>query len=77
MAKKPIFDYDLIVIGTGAGGSAAATIVARAGKRVAVIEAETYQQRPFSTPQLSTTRQNALPASVCAPLLSATTTLRF
>ena len=42
MAKKPIFDYDLIVIGTGAGGSAAATIAARAGKRVAVVEAETF-----------------------------------
>lgn len=39
MAKKPTFDYDLIVIGSGAGGSAAATIAARAGKRVAVIEA--------------------------------------
>lgn len=42
MAKKSLFDYDLIVIGTGAGGSAAATIAARAGKRVAVIEAETF-----------------------------------
>lgn len=42
MAKKPQFDYDLIVIGTGAGGSAAATIAARAGKRVAVVEAETF-----------------------------------
>lgn len=42
MAKKPQFDYDLIVIGTGAGGSAAATIAARAGKKVAVVEAETF-----------------------------------
>ena len=42
MAKKTTFDYDLIVIGTGAGGSAAATIAARAGKRVAVVEAETF-----------------------------------
>lgn len=42
MAKKIAFDYDLIVIGTGAGGSAAATIAARAGKRVAVVEAETF-----------------------------------
>lgn len=42
MAKKPTFDYDLIVIGTGAGGSAAATIAARAGKRVAVVEAEVF-----------------------------------
>jgi dihydrolipoamide dehydrogenase len=42
MAKKQTFDYDLIVIGSGAGGSAAATIAARAGKRVAIIEAETF-----------------------------------
>ena len=31
MAKKYEFDYDLIVIGSGAGGSAAATIAAREG----------------------------------------------
>lgn len=43
MAKsKHTFDYDLIVIGTGAGGSAAATIAARNGKRVAVIEENTF-----------------------------------
>ncbi|MDX2776485.1 NAD(P)/FAD-dependent oxidoreductase [Streptomyces caniscabiei] len=42
MAKKHTFDYDLIVIGSGAGGSAAATIAARSGKRVAVIEAGTF-----------------------------------
>jgi pyruvate/2-oxoglutarate dehydrogenase complex dihydrolipoamide dehydrogenase (E3) component len=42
MAKKQTFDYDLIVIGTGAGGSAAATIAAKAGQRVAVVEAETF-----------------------------------
>ena len=42
MATKHTFDYDLIVIGSGAGGSAAATIAARAGKRVAVIEADTF-----------------------------------
>lgn len=43
MAKqKHQFDYDLIVIGSGAGGSAAATIAARAGKRVAIIEEETF-----------------------------------
>lgn len=42
MAKKHTFDYDLIVIGSGAGGSAAATIVARAGKRVAIIEEDTF-----------------------------------
>jgi len=42
MTKKYTFDYDLIVIGSGAGGSAAATIAARDGKRVAVIEADTF-----------------------------------
>lgn len=36
------FDYDLIVIGSGAGGSAAATIAAREGKRVAIIESDTF-----------------------------------
>ena len=39
---KHTFDYDLIVIGSGAGGSAAATIAARAGKRVAVIEQDNF-----------------------------------
>ena len=38
MAKKIAFDYDLIVIGSGAGGSAAATIAAREGKRVAIVD---------------------------------------
>jgi pyruvate/2-oxoglutarate dehydrogenase complex dihydrolipoamide dehydrogenase (E3) component len=42
MAKKHTFDYDLIVIGSGAGGSAAATLSARAGKRVAIIEEDTF-----------------------------------
>jgi len=42
MAKKYEFDYDLIVIGSGAGGSAAATIAARAGKRVAIIESSEF-----------------------------------
>ena len=42
MAQKISFDYDLIVIGSGAGGSAAATIAAREGKRVAIIEADTF-----------------------------------
>lgn len=42
MAKKAQFDYDLIVIGSGAGGSAAATIAAREGKKVAIIEADTF-----------------------------------
>lgn len=42
MATTHTFDYDLIVIGSGAGGSAAATIAARAGKRVAIIESDTF-----------------------------------
>ncbi len=42
MAKKQKYDYDLIVIGSGAGGSAAATIAARDGKHVAIIEADTF-----------------------------------
>lgn len=42
MAKQHIFDYDLIVIGSGAGGSAAATIAAREGKKVAIIEEDTF-----------------------------------
>jgi len=33
-----VFDYDLIVIGSGAGGGVAAHIAARAGKKVAIIE---------------------------------------
>lgn len=40
--KQHNFDYDLIVIGSGAGGSPAATIAASAGKRVAVVEAGTF-----------------------------------
>lgn len=39
---KPKFDFDLIVIGSGAGGSAAATIAARAGKKVAIVEDDTF-----------------------------------
>lgn len=35
------YDYDLIVIGSGAGGSVAADIVASSGKRVALIESDT------------------------------------
>lgn len=38
MAEKQTYDYDLIVIGSGAGGSVAADVVAAAGKRVAVVE---------------------------------------
>ncbi len=39
---KHTFEYDLIVIGSGAGGSAAATIAARAGKKVAIIEEDVF-----------------------------------
>ncbi len=43
MAKnKNNYEFDLVVIGSGAGGSAAATIAAREGKRVALIEADTF-----------------------------------
>ena len=42
MAKKYNFDYDLIVIGSGAGGSAAASLAAREGKKVAMVEADTF-----------------------------------
>lgn len=43
MAKKQTkFDFDLIVIGSGAGGSAAATLAARDGKKVAIIESDTF-----------------------------------
>ncbi len=41
MAKKS-FDFDLIVIGSGAAGSSAATVAARGGKRVAIVEADTF-----------------------------------
>lgn len=42
MVKKSEFDYDLIVIGSGAGGSVAATIASEEGKRVAIIESDTF-----------------------------------
>ena len=42
MTQKPTFDYDIIVIGSGAGGSPAATMAARAGKRVAIIEKDEF-----------------------------------
>lgn len=43
MASRPhTFDFDLIVIGSGAGGSAAAQVAARAGKKVAIVEADTF-----------------------------------
>lgn len=38
---KQKYDYDLIVIGSGAGGSVAADIAAASGKKVALVEADT------------------------------------
>lgn len=42
MARKPHFDYDLIVIGSGAGGSPAATMAATNGKKVAIVESDIF-----------------------------------
>lgn len=42
MTKRNEFDYDLIVIGSGAGGSVAATIAAEKGKRVAIVESDVF-----------------------------------
>lgn len=42
MARKTKFDYDLIVIGSGAAGSTAALTLARAGKKVALVEAGVF-----------------------------------
>ena len=42
MSQKPTFDYDYIVIGSGAGGLPAASILASAGKKVAVVETSTF-----------------------------------
>lgn len=42
MPKKPTYDYDLIVIGSGAGGSGAASMATKSGKRVALVEAGTF-----------------------------------
>lgn len=42
MVKKFEFDYDLIVIGSGAGGSVAATIAAGEKKRVALVESDVF-----------------------------------
>ena len=39
--KTPRFDYDLICIGSGAGGGVAAHIAKIRGKKVAIIEANT------------------------------------
>lgn len=42
MARKHKFDFDLIVIGSGAGGSTAAILAARAGLDVALIESKVF-----------------------------------
>lgn len=42
MSQKPTFDYDYIVIGSGAGGSPAASILASTGKKVAIVEKSTF-----------------------------------
>ncbi len=57
MIKKSEFDYDLIVIGSGAGGSLAATIAADEGKRVAIIESGVFGGE---SPNLSDIPTNAL-----------------
>ena len=41
MAKRK-FDFDLIVLGSGAGGSAAANIAAKAGLKVAIVENDLF-----------------------------------
>ena len=40
--KNLFFDYDLIVIGSGAGGSVASSIMAKKGWKVAIIEQDTF-----------------------------------
>lgn len=42
MARKPTYDYDLIVIGSGTAGSPAATIAAHNDQRVAIIESDIF-----------------------------------
>lgn len=42
MAQKPKFDYDTIIIGSGAAGSPAANILARTDQKVAVVEKSTF-----------------------------------
>ena len=40
--KKTKFDFDLIVLGSGAGGSAAANIAAKNGLKVAIVEKDIF-----------------------------------
>ena len=42
MARKAKFDYDIIVLGSGAAGSTSAIASAKAGKRVALVESGTF-----------------------------------
>lgn len=42
MARKPKFDYDLIVIGSGAAGSTAALAAVHGDKKVALIDGDTF-----------------------------------
>lgn len=61
--SKHNFDYDLIIIGSGAAGSVAAEIAARAGQKVAVVEAEALGG---SAPNLSDVPVQALLAAAHA-----------
>lgn len=54
MARKQKFDFDLIVIGSGAGGTAAATVAARQGKTVAVIESDKFGGQSPNTSDIPT-----------------------
>lgn len=38
MPKSPVYDYDLICIGSGAGGNVAANMAAKKGKKVAIVD---------------------------------------
>ena len=40
--KKTNFDFDLIVLGSGAGGSAAANIACKNGLKVAIVESDIF-----------------------------------
>ena len=42
MIRRPRYDYDLLVLGSGAAGSTAALVAARADKKVGLIEADTF-----------------------------------